>query len=95
MNRRWTALLLCVGFLLSLLPGIRASHLSEEVYSGECGDVQWNFDPDTGRLTLICQGYMEEFGRGEAPWQEWAESITSLVLEGELSGPSPDRKSVV
>ena len=89
MNRRWTALLLCVGILLSLLPGIRASHLSEEVYSGECGDVQWNFDPDTGRLTLICQGYMEEFGRGEAPWQEWAESIISLVLEGELSGPSP------
>lgn len=89
MNRRWTALLLCVGILLSLLPGIRASHLSEEVYSGECGDVQWNFDPDTGRLTLICQGYMEEFGRGEAPWQEWVESITSLVLEGELSGPSP------
>ena len=89
MNRRWTALFLCVGFLLSLLPGIRASHLSEEVYSGECGDVQWNFDPDTGRLTLICQGYMEEFGRGEAPWQEWAESIISLVLEGELSGPSP------
>ena len=89
MNRRWTALLLCVGILFSLLPGIRASHLSEEVYSGECGDVQWNFDPDTGRLTLICQGYMEEFGRGEAPWQEWAESITSLVLEGELSGPSP------
>ena len=89
MNRRWTALFLCVVFLLSLLPGIRASHLSEEVYSGECGDVQWNFDPDTGRLTLICQGYMEEFGRGEAPWQEWAESITSLVLEGELSGPSP------
>ena len=89
MNRRWTALLLCVGILLSLLPGIRASHLSEEVYSGECGDVQWNFDPETGRLTLICQGYMEEFGRGEAPWQEWAESITSLVLEGELSGPSP------
>ena len=89
MNRRWTALLLCVGILLSLLPGIRASRLSEEVYSGECGDVQWNFDPDTGRLTLICQGYMEEFGRGEAPWQEWAESITSLVLEGELSGPSP------
>ena len=88
-NRRWTALLLCVGILFSLLPGIRASHLSEEVYSGECGDVQWNFDPDTGRLTLICQGYMEEFGRGEAPWQEWAESITSLVLEGELSGPSP------
>lgn len=88
-NRRWTALLLCVGILLSLLPGIRASHLSEEVYSGECGDVQWNFDPDTGRLTLICQGYMDEFGRGEAPWQEWAESITSLVLEGELSGPSP------
>lgn len=88
-NRRWTALLLCVGILLSLLPGIRASHLSEEVYSGECGDVQWNFDPDTGRLTLICQGYMEEFGRGEGPWQEWAESITSLVLEGELSGPSP------
>lgn len=89
MNRRWTALFLCVVFLLSLLPGIRASHLSEEVYSGECGDVQWNFDPETGRLTLICQGYMEEFGRGEAPWQEWAESITSLVLEGELSGPSP------
>ena len=89
MNRRWTALLLCVAILLSLLPGIRASHLSEEVYSGECGDVQWNFDPDTGRLTLICQGYMEEFGRGEAPWQEWAKSITSLVLEGELSGPSP------
>ena len=89
MNRRWTALFLCVGILLSLLPGIRASHLSEEVYSGECGDVQWNFDPDTGRLTLICQGYMEEFGRGEAPWQEWAESIISLVLEGELSGPSP------
>ena len=89
MNRRWTALFLCVVFLLSLLPGIRASHLSEEVYSGECGDVQWNFDPDTGRLTLICQGYMEEFGRGEAPWQEWAESIISLVLEGELSGPSP------
>lgn len=88
-NRRWTALFLCVVFLLSLLPGIRASHLSEEVYSGECGDVQWNFDPETGRLTLICQGYMEEFGRGEAPWQEWAESITSLVLEGELSGPSP------
>ena len=88
-NRRWTALFLCVGILLSLLPGIRASHLSEEVYSGECGDVQWNFDPDTGRLTLICQGYMEEFGRGEAPWQEWAESIISLVLEGELSGPSP------
>lgn len=88
-NRRWTALLLCVGILLSLLPGIRASHLSEEVYSGECGDVQWNFDPETGCLTLICQGYMEEFGRGEAPWQEWAESITSLVLEGELSGPSP------
>ena len=89
MNRQWTALLFCVCILLSLLPGIRASHLSEEVYSGECGDVQWNFDPDTGRLTLICQGYMEEFGRGEAPWQEWAESITSLVLEGELSGPSP------
>lgn len=88
-NRRWTALLLCVGILLSLLPGIRASHLSEEVYSGECGDAQWNFDPETGCLTLICQGYMEEFGRGEAPWQEWAESITSLVLEGELSGPSP------
>lgn len=88
-NRQWTALLFCVCILLSLLPGIRASHLSEEVYSGECGDVQWNFDPDTGRLTLICQGYMEEFGRGEAPWQEWAESITSLVLEGELSGPSP------
>ena len=89
MNRQWTALLLCVGILLSLLPGIRASHLSEEVYSGECGDIQWTFNPETGCLTLTCQGYMEEYGRGEAPWQEWAESITSLVLEGELSGPSP------
>lgn len=52
--------------------------------TGSCGaDLTWYFDAESGRLTIVGSGAMEEYDHGyenPIPWDEYCESITALTL---------------
>ena len=49
---------------------------------GECGtELTWEFNPETGTLTISGTGAMENYSSRTAPWYEYADQITNLVVE--------------
>ena len=56
-----------------------AELLENEPTSGQCGDnLYWDFDTSTGTLTISGTGDMHDYY--DAPWENYKENITSLVL---------------
>ncbi len=82
-------LLILLTISLLVLPA-SATETEETAYPqrepGYCGeDLKWFFDADTGVLTISGNGQMDDFPEGGAPWQEFREEVTGLVLDGQIS----------
>ena len=81
--KHWTALLLCLALLCSLLPQFALTAHAEEL-SGSCGaageNLLWELNPETGVLTVTGSGEMKDYEKNSTPWYDHSESISSLVL---------------
>ena len=86
--KHWIALALCLALICSLLPPMTLT-ASAATYSGECGaegdNLTWTLDTSTGVLTISGSGEMADYEEGGAPWNEYCESITSIVLPAGLT----------
>lgn len=52
--------------------------------SGSCGDnATWSYESTT--LTISGTGAMDDYAYGEAPWNAYAEEMTSLVIESGIT----------
>ncbi|MBR5816857.1 MAG: leucine-rich repeat protein, partial [Anaerotignum sp.] len=50
--------------------------------NGECGtSLTWEFNPETGLLTISGTGSMNNYSSRTAPWYEYASQITSIIVE--------------
>lgn len=84
-----SVLLLCL--LLTLLPfGAAATETdTTEVTApvrepGYCGEeLTWSYN--AGTLTISGYGEMDAYSEGQAPWQEYKDSITKLVITGNVT----------
>ena len=58
-----------------------------EAITGTCGeDLVWTLDETTGLLTITGTGAMEDYtARTPAPWQEYAASVESVVLDDRIT----------
>ena len=87
--KHWIALALCLAMICSLLPPMTLT-ASAATYSGECGaegdNLTWTLDTGSGVLTISGSGEMADFEEGAAPWNEYCESITSIVFPAGLTG---------
>ncbi len=55
---------------------------AEDSYSGSCGpEVRYDFDPNSGTLTISGTGRMYDYLSGEGPWDSFKESVKSLIIE--------------
>lgn len=82
--------LLLVCLLLSLLPigafateveTTEAPVIREPGYCGE--ELTWSYNG--GTLTISGYGDMDAYSEGNAPWQEYKDSITKLVITGNVT----------
>ncbi len=81
--------LTCLMFSVCSL-GISAS--AENVNSGACGEgendtLEWSFDPDTGKLTISGEGFMQDYSTEagmQAPWYTYRDQIKSVSLSENL-----------
>ena len=70
-------LLLVLALVALLIPNVFA-----ESYNGSCGTgVTWTLDTETGVLNIRGNGDMKDFGAYAAPWYNYRDSITSVVIE--------------
>lgn len=75
--------------LLAMLPvGALATETTEATETvrepGRCGDdLTWSYD--SGTLTISGSGDMDNYEEGGAPWQEYKDSITELVISGNVT----------
>ena len=85
MKRLW-ALLLALCLTLALAAPALAMETEEPVTSGTCGkDITWNFDTETGTLTLTGTGNTKTYQSDgvlsrQAPWAHLREQITTIVV---------------
>lgn len=83
--KRTLTLLLALAMLCALLPQTAPSARAE-AYSGSCGaegdNLTWEFDPDSGLLTISGSGAMADyaFSSPDAPWSSHRKLITSISL---------------
>ena len=48
---------------------------------GKIKNMEWNFQPETGSLTVRGRGAMEDWGEWkERPWEDFREAIHSVML---------------
>lgn len=74
MKKRVLSLLLCLAFLLVLLPAATRA-------DGDCGDnLAWSFDDTTGKLTITGTGDMWDWSYSNTPWEAYMNQITSVEL---------------
>ena len=72
-------ILICIA-AFCLLPAAAGA----ETASGECGEgITWSLDG--GTLTVSGNGPMYDFEEGAAPWAAYKDSITSVVLSGNVT----------
>ena len=81
MKKRVFSLILALALLCTLLPQV-ALPASAEVYSGACGEnLTWNFNAQTGLLTISGYGPMTELNSSEdIPWHDFREEISAVSL---------------
>lgn len=87
MKRTMMFFLLCL-LMAALLPvGVLATEVTEEAPVREpyqCGeDLTWSYD--NGCLTISGSGDMDNYPDGDAPWAEYKDSITHLVVSGDVT----------
>ena len=77
--------LLCL--LLTMLPvSVFAEETAEDAARepGSCGeDMTWSYDG--GTLTISGNGEMDDYSETDAPWAEYKDSITKLVISGNVT----------
>ena len=50
----------------------------------QCGeDMEWQYD--SGILIIVGTGEMDDYEKGQEPWCEYKDSITTLIFDGEIS----------
>ena len=82
------SLFLSVAILLSITAGIDLSAFAD-TYSGSCGDnVYWNFDTDSGTLTISGTGDMYDYNNyygALSPWYQNSDITTAVISDGVTS----------
>ena len=89
--KKYIACILLLCLLLTALPlGVSATEATEETAApvirepGMCGaDLRWSYD--SGTLTISGSGDMDDSEEGAAPWQEYKDSMTKVVLSGNVT----------
>lgn len=93
--KRILSLLLTFALLLSCAPFACAETVVslQTIETGSCGDgVTWEFDPDTGALSVTGSGAIRNYGNSyggdgsEAPWSSYKSSIQSVVIGSGVTG---------
>ena len=79
-TNKFLAIILAILMMVSTIP-ITASAAT---YSGTCGEnLTWNFDEDTGTLTISGEGDMDDFNIyfvNTPPWDNVESSIESVII---------------
>ncbi len=82
--KRTLCLLICMTLTLPIIPALS---VFAETHSGTCGDnVTWEFDSDTGLLTIDGIGNMENYSDDAAPWYSYRGEITSVIINDGVTG---------
>lgn len=86
--KRYLAGLVLLCLLLTMLPfGVMATETETEPVirePGMCGEnLKWNYD--NGTLIISGSGDMDDFQEGAAPWQEYKETLTKVILSGNVT----------
>lgn len=90
--KRIAAVFMLLCLLLTVLPlGALATEITEPTAEewitrepGQCGDdLTWSYSG--GTLTISGSGEMDDYTEGNAPWQEYKDSITALVITGNVT----------
>ncbi|MBR0205496.1 MAG: leucine-rich repeat protein [Clostridia bacterium] len=88
MKKRVLSLLLCLVFLLTLLPAVT---LADPQTSGDYRDLHWEYNTTNGRLDLsrADEGPMPEFEEtSDVPWAAFRASITFVALNSTFTSIS-------
>ncbi len=73
------SVLLCAVMVMGVLPVLPAFAATQ---SGTCGtNLKWVLDEKTGVLTISGTGAMTNYGSYGAPWFDYRDKITSIVIE--------------
>lgn len=88
--KKISALILAIFMIMSAIPLMVSANETMDGMIEPCGDnIEWNFDSDTGVLTITGSGKMYDFtvqeGISTAPWGEYAVEIKSVVLPDGLT----------
>ena len=81
--KRLSARILALCLLIGLLTagGVIAFADDETATVGTCGDdLTWEFDEDTGTLTISGSGEMDDYSYSGSPWYDLRASITEVEL---------------
>lgn len=84
--KKYIAYFLLLSLVLSMLPFGALATETETVTRepGKCGeDLSWSYAD--GTLTISGSGEMDNYEEGTAPWQEYRDSITKVVLSGNVT----------
>lgn len=80
MKKRIISALLIFAIIFSATTLV-ASASEAIITSGECGeDLVWNFDSETGTLSIDGSGDMSEYPSNEIPWSKLSDKINSVVV---------------
>ena len=76
---------LCILMVAALLPAVQPHAASAET-SGQCGEtLYWEFDENTGTLTITGSGDMDSYNSETVPWASYRAQITEAVLPDGLT----------
>ena len=79
-----TVLMIVSSFSVMSLVSAKETNIvsSGNAYSGTTGDCTWNFDEDTGTLTISGEGRMDDYIYFQStPWYSYHEKIKAIVIE--------------
>lgn len=82
------SMILAVSLLLSLSAYAVVAHaetLNAEPISFGNGLLSWEFDEESGTLTINGSGELKESEHGEYPWSDYTDSITSIEIVGTIT----------
>ncbi len=75
-----------VGLKLPSFADLFSVKAEAESYSGTCGDnLTWEFDTDTGVLTISGTGEMYNYKYSTTPWFKLVDSINSVVMDDSIT----------
>lgn len=93
MKKRLLAMLLCVAMVASLLTVGAAAEEGNQIFSGQWGNdsnITWMLDTTTGVLIFTGMGDIEDIYPNEAPYEEYKDKITTVVISDGISSVSND-----